>query len=249
MTEPRAKILIEMPARSGRPGAIAEGLGRKILNGEIRPGDALPAETVLIAQWAVSRTTLREAFKLLTAKGLVDARPKRGTIVRPPEDWNLLDPDVLGWQLRADNLNEIVVELFEIRRIIEPEGAALAAAQADEAARDTLKRTFALLETHAGDEQDLEVDVAFHKAILAAAGNRFLRPLGTVIETALRTTVKLSLNRPGGLRFSLPQHKAVLDAILAQDPTTAREAMRILIENAQADALSVARALNQRKTG
>src|SRR6266480_6010336 len=73
---------------------VVHAIGRKILGGELPPGALLPAEPELGA----SRTVLREAIKVLAAKGLVEARPKTGTRVRPRDAWNLLDPDVLAWQ-------------------------------------------------------------------------------------------------------------------------------------------------------
>ena len=75
-------------------GRIVHTLGRRILRGEINPGDALEAGSVM----AASRTALREAIRVLAAKGLVVARPKIGTRVTPRESWNLLDPDVMAWQ-------------------------------------------------------------------------------------------------------------------------------------------------------
>src|ERR1700761_9287418 len=109
---------VPRPPVAGLPGAIVEALGKKILNGELVPGDTLPAETVYLSQLGVSRTTLREAIKVLAAKGLVLAKPKTGTVVRAREHWNLLDPAVLLWQVAADGFADTLGELFEIRRLV-----------------------------------------------------------------------------------------------------------------------------------
>src|SRR4030095_14964908 len=80
--------------RGGLHGQIVHAIGRQILSGKIRPGELLPAQPGLPA----SRTVLREAIKVLAAKGLVESRPKTGTRVRPRHAWHLLDPDVMAWQ-------------------------------------------------------------------------------------------------------------------------------------------------------
>ncbi len=108
-------------------GRIVHTLGRRILRGEIRPGDALEAASAM----AASRTALREAIKVLAAKGLVEARPKVGTRVTPRESWNLLDPDVMAWQHDDALTPSFLRKLTEVRAVIEPQAAAFAAQRAD----------------------------------------------------------------------------------------------------------------------
>ena len=228
------------PPVAGLPGAIVESLGKKILNGELRPGDTLPAETVYLSQLGVSRTTLREAIKVLAAKGLVMAKPKTGTVVRAREHWNLLDPAVLTWEAASDGFADTMGELFEIRRLIEPEGAALAARRHDPAAAAAMRAAFAALQPQADAGPDaLEVDIHFHLTILTAAGNRYLSSLGAVVDTVIRSTARMALGRPGGLGHSMGLHQAVLDAVLARNEDTARAAMHRLLADAEADALQV----------
>ena len=235
-----AEIKGELLAMRGVPGAIAESLGRRILNGDILPGEALPPEAAFLAQAGVSRSSLREAIKTLSAKGLVEARPKVGTRVLPRRCWSLLDPAVLRWQFAADDLAENIADLFEIRRIVEPEAAALAARRATSPAIAAIAVTLAAMKTSLGDgAKALEADIDFHLSVLQASGNRFLQPFGNAIETALRSTVKLSLARPGGLGHSLPQHAAVAAAIEARDEAAARTAMLALIEAAELDTRGV----------
>lgn len=93
---------LDLPRTAGRPAQIARALGRRIVNGDLPPGAALPPEGELLDQMGVSRTTLREAFKILSAKGLVNPKPKVGTLVAPRAEWSMLDTDVLGWLFEGD---------------------------------------------------------------------------------------------------------------------------------------------------
>ena len=240
MNSTAAAVKIALHPGHGVPAAIAETIGRRILNGEIRPGDPLPPESVFLAQAGVSRSSLREAIKTLSAKGLVEARPKLGTRVLPRDRWSLLDTAVLRWQYAADDLGDTIAELFEMRRIVEPQAAALAARRADAAALARIDAALARMAAVAGQPaQALEADIAFHTAVLGACGNRFLKPFAGAVETALRATVKLSLHRPGGLGHSIPQHGAVARAIAARDEAGARDAMAALIAAAEQDTRDV----------
>ena len=104
-------------------GQVVYDLGCRILAGEVKPGDPLPQEWTLCDQMGVSRTVVREAIKSLAAKGLVESRAKRGTIVRPARVWNYLDPEVLDWQARADVDGRHLFHLTELRQTIEPPAA------------------------------------------------------------------------------------------------------------------------------
>lgn len=222
--------------RGDLPTQLANLIGRRILNGELRPGDQLPPETELLEESGVSRTTMREAIKLLVSKGLVEAKPKFGTRVRPSTDWSLLDPTVLRWQFdNRDDLEELLL-LFEIRRLIEPEAAALAAARGTNAKRDAIGKAYDALAVSSETQFNLiEADVDFHLAVLNAAENKYLLALGTVIEIAIKSTARFSRLRPGGLQHALPLHKTVYDSIVSRRPEVARAHMRALIDDAQED--------------
>src|SRR5919108_94538 len=118
--------------RRGLHGAVVHEIGVRIVRGELEPGDTLP-ENGLADEPAVSRTVVREAIKVLAAKRLVESRPKTGTRVRPRRDWNLLDPDVLAWQVEAGADTDFLAQALEVRRMIEPAAARLAAERAIEA--------------------------------------------------------------------------------------------------------------------
>ncbi|MDP8912578.1 MAG: GntR family transcriptional regulator, partial [Pseudomonadota bacterium] len=123
------------PRGTGRRlhGAIAHKLGVAILSGEYGPGDTLSGEVAFSEALDVSRSAYREAMQVLAAKGLVESRPKAGTRVLPRERWNLLDPDVLAWAFTGEPDIQLVRSLFELRAIIEPAAARLAAERRDRA--------------------------------------------------------------------------------------------------------------------
>ena len=159
-------------------GSIARKLGVAIVSGRIKPGETLDNEIDSSERMAVSRTAYREAVRILAAKGLVASRPKSGTQVCPRSAWHLLDPEVLSWLFESQPSQDFVVGLFELRLIIEPAAAALAAERrsADDLARmrDALQR----MERHGLANADGQsADREFHDAILAATRNPALRRL------------------------------------------------------------------------
>ncbi|MGK9231591.1 FadR family transcriptional regulator [Inquilinus limosus] len=222
-------------SRRSLHGQIAYDIGVRIVRGDIPPGTVLPNESDLSTQFSVSRTALREAIKVLAAKGLVESRPKTGTRVRPRSEWNMLDPDLLAWQFATQPMERLAKDLFEIRQIIEPAAAAMAAERGDDGQREAISRAFADMEAAPDGDASVEPDLRFHQSILAASNNEFLQPLGALIETAMASSFRITNNAPGALQVSLPLHRAVRDAILAREPETARKAMRVLLEDAAQD--------------
>jgi DNA-binding FadR family transcriptional regulator len=153
-------------AGTGPHMRVHDRLGLAIVRGDLAPGEALPAEVQLCTMLGVSRTAMREAVRGLAAKGLIDSRPKRGTLVRDPAHWNHLDPDVLRWRIEGSDLETYLAKMFQLRRATEPEAAALAAvaAGADDHAR--LEAGFQAM-VDAGDDNAawVEADLAFHRSI------------------------------------------------------------------------------------
>jgi DNA-binding FadR family transcriptional regulator len=217
-------------------GQVAHDLGRRILRGELAPGAVFPNEAEFSASLSVSRTALREAIKVLAAKGLVESRPKTGTRVRPRSDWNLLDPDVLAWQFAAGPFARFIKDLFELRQMIEPQAAAMAARRAGQAEIGRIEQAYRGME-EAGNDSELWIDpdLRFHQAIIRATGNELLWPLGAIIETALATSFRLSSAHWDGPIHSLPLHRAILDAIRERDPEAAHAAMQRLLADAAND--------------
>ncbi|HUL07554.1 MAG TPA: FadR/GntR family transcriptional regulator [Candidatus Acidoferrum sp.] len=217
-------------------GQVAHDLGGRILRGDLAPGAVLPNEADFSASLRVSRTALREAIKILAAKGLVESRPKTGTRVRPRADWNLLDPDVLAWQFAAGPFTRFIKDLFELRQMIEPQAAAMAARRAGSDEIERIEQAYFGMEA-AGNDSGLWIDpdLRFHQAIIRATGNELLWPLGAIIETALATSFRLSSAHWDGPIHSLPLHRAILEAIRRRDPEAAHAAMHRLLDGAADD--------------
>lgn len=211
--------------------SIVQHLGAAIVSGKYSEKRPFPVEADLCRQYAASRSVLREAVKMLTAKGLLGARPRQGTWVQPEDEWNLLDPDVLGWLLERKFCPALLVQFTQIRLAVEPEAAALAA-QGGPAARAAVRAGIErMLAAERGDEDPLEAQIAFHVAILRASGNRFYAQLRELIQTALRFSIRATNTYKGvHLTSLMDHHKIVADAILAGDPRRAADAMRALIQ-------------------
>lgn len=214
----------------GLPAQIAGEIGRRITLGELKAGEILPKESEFLANLRVSRTTLREALKILSTKGFIEAKPRLGTRVRSPEFWNTLDPIVLAWQGDADDQDALAEELFEIRSAIEPLAASLAARRGSDAEHAQIRTAFShMAEAHMTAEAAIEADISFHLQIFQAAHNRFLLPVSSVIRAALTISIPKTLKTFGGLQHSLKMHEAIIDAIEARDETRAAEAAERLI--------------------
>ena len=207
-------------------------IGRRIVSGEIRPGEQLPTA----AHVRASRGVVREAIKVLAAKGLVVSRPRTGTRVRPPESWNLLDPDVLAWRQAGLPRGAFLGKLTDVRLIIEPGAAELAARLAGPAQVWSLQVALrdmreALDRSPPDHEAYNEADVRFHRAVVQACDNDILEQMGAVVSTALLVAFNAAIRVPGLARASLPRHQAILDAIRRRQPNRARAAMTRLVQN------------------
>jgi GntR family galactonate operon transcriptional repressor len=214
---------------------LVETLGGEIVRGELRPGDVLPSEADLLHRFKVSRTVLREALQVLSAKGLVDARQRRGTVICDPVDWNQLDPMLLEWRRQPAASEQALQQLMEVRRIVEPPGAALAAVRAREPDRDRITAAYAGMRDA---DQDvgafIRADVEFHTAILEAAGNQFLLPIVHAIRTTLGASLRITNMWPDENRqVSLPLHAAILHAVLAGDAPGAARAMELHLDDTE----------------
>lgn len=207
---------------------MLDHLGKAIVTGAY-DGKPFPAEAELSAQHAVSRSVTREAVKMLTAKGLLTARPRQGTSIQPQDMWNLFDPDVLRWLLERKFSLSLLTQFNELRQAIEPAAAALAAACADARGIAGIEAGFArMVAADAGHEDVLDADIAFHLAVLRASANPFFAQFRDVVATALRTSIRYT-NRIAGRTADLAAHGRVRDAIVARDPEAARLAMAAII--------------------
>lgn len=217
-------------------GAIAHKLGTAILSGQYAPGDVLSGEVAFAEELKVSRSAYREAIQVLAAKGLVASRPKAGTRVLPRERWNLLDPEVLGWAFAGEPDVEFVRSLFELRAIVEPAAARLAAQRRSKAELKVMKDALAAMRQHTlTTEAGRAADRDFHNAILQATQNDALKVLSASIGAAVNWTTQFKQRSRALPRNPIPDHVKVYDAIVAGDPDAAANAMRALVDLALDD--------------
>lgn len=213
--------------------SIVQDLGVAIVTGTYSKENPFPVEADLCKQYNASRSVLREAVKMLTAKGLLNARPRQGTWVQPEESWNLLDPDVLRWLLERKFSLRLLIEFTQIRLAVEPCAAALAARSAGPAELSTISSAIErMLAAERGEDDPLESDIAFHSSVLRASGNPFYAQLRELIETALRFSIRRTNAYKGVRLASVMDHKKVSDAIFARDPQGAESAMRAIVQEA-----------------
>jgi DNA-binding FadR family transcriptional regulator len=207
---------------------LLDDVGRAIVTGHYDDGP-FPTEAELAKQHGVSRSVTREAVKMLTAKGLVSARPRQGTIVQPSSSWNLFDTDVLRWLLNRKFSLELLRQFSQLRAAIEPEAAALAAVLADARERSAISAGLQRMKAaDAGADDILEADIAFHVAVLKGSRNPFFAQFQDVVATALRSSIQFT-NRIKGHAASIPDHMAVEQAIIKRQPDKARAAMKKLV--------------------
>jgi len=223
-------------------GRIARDLGIAILSGRLPPGHQFETEVDASGRHKVSRAAYREAMRTLVAKGLVEARPKAGTRVTARHRWNLLDPDVLSWMFAEEPDLFLIESLFELRRIVEPEAAALAAMRRTEAHVERMRTALAAMtEFTLADPRGQQADELFHSVLLEAADNPYLRTLSSSVAAAVAWTTIYKQKEKPLARDPVPDHVRVLDAISAGDVDGARRSMGHLIELALLDTKSALR--------
>jgi DNA-binding FadR family transcriptional regulator len=230
--------LPRVPRGTGRRlhGAVAHKLGTAILSGEYAPGDTLSGEVEFSKTLDVSRSAYREAVQVLTAKGLVESRPKIGTRVLPRSRWNLLDPDVLAWAFAGEPDVDFIRSLFELRGIVEPAAAAFAAQRRERADLKIMRDSLNAMRRHTlATEAGRAADRDFHDAILHATRNDALIVLSASIGAAVSWTTQFKQRARALPRNPIPDHLRVYDAIAAGDATGASDAMRALVDLALED--------------
>jgi len=216
--------------------AIARTLGTAILGGELQPGDALDGEIEQALALGVSRTPYREAIRILVAKGLLESRPKAGTHVMPRARWNLLDPDILAWTFSGEPDAGFVSGLFELRGIIEPAAAALAAQRRTPAQIDAMRASLVAMARHGlASDAGQAADQQFHLSILEATHNDALASLASSVGAAVGLTTRFKQRHHALPRDPLPDHIAVFEGIAAGNGAQARRAMEELLQLAFAD--------------
>ena len=217
-------------------GTIARDLGILIVSGRYRPGEVLSNEVAASDRLHVSRTAYREALRILAAKGLVESRPRAGTRVSDRAKWHLLDPDVLSWIFEFEPDDHLLASLFELRKIFEPEAAALAAKRRSQEQLDRMAEGLQGMAEHTlAAEEGRIADQKFHSALLEATDNPFLASLTTSVGAAITWTTIFKQRNSPLQRDPVPDHQRVYDAIAAGDPEGARRARAELVDMAFLD--------------
>ena len=219
-------------------GQVAERIGIGIVCGDILPGEPLPSEMRICELMGVSRTVVREAIRMLAAKGFLETRQKSGTRVRSPEHWNHLDPDVLRWRLAATDIDSYLAKLFQLRDALDPTASVIASTAATDEDKARLAAAFQAMATAQDNEAFVVADIDFHKSIYLATRNEFFWPIAQMFEIALRQSFRIAVTGDHRTR-SLAEHREVMDAILAGDPERAREATITLLGHAATDLVEI----------
>jgi GntR family galactonate operon transcriptional repressor len=209
---------------------VAREIGLRIMRNDFKPGDALLKEPELSLQFNVSRPVLREALKMLDAKGLIESRPKIGTRVRQRIHWNLFDPDVIAWQNEAGPDLQFLLAVCEVRLMFEPMTAGLTATRATPEELALIEQSCQAMQDAVDSMADYIVaDLQFHTTICLAAHNEFLSRIITILDAPLRSSRLITSRLPGANQNAMPLHCAVANAIKHRDAGAAEEAMRKLV--------------------
>ncbi len=222
---------------------VTNDLGKAIISNHYKSGANLPTEAQLCEQYSVSRTAIREAVKMLSAKGLISSKPRQGIRVEPAENWNLYDTNVLDWLLHSSPSLEVLEEFLQVRMAIEPHAAALAAKNGDKAKIQKIKDALDVMEKAAriDDASMFDSDLAFHSSILQASGNRFIAKLKEFISTALSVSIQHTTPAKGDRMSIVEEHSKVYHAIANGEAERARNLTIYMIDEAMVF-------LNQEKT-
>jgi DNA-binding FadR family transcriptional regulator len=217
---------------------VADRVGLSIVRGDIGAGEALPSEMQICEMMDVSRTVVREVIRTLTGKGLVEARTRSGTRVRPPQRWNQLDPDVLRWRLELSDLDSYLAKLFQLRCAVEPAAAALAATHAEPDDVLSIQAAYEGMAAAKSNEEFVAADIAFHQAIYFATRNEFFWPIAQMFDVTLRQSFTIAARGSHRPR-ALVEHHAVLKAIAKRDADGARRATNVLLNNSVDDLVRI----------
>jgi DNA-binding FadR family transcriptional regulator len=209
---------------------VARTLSLRIIRREIEPGTVLPNEDALCRQFDVSRTVIREAIRVIATKGLVQVRPRIGTRVCNPAQWELSDSVLLKWRMESEPDIKLVQDLAELRNMIEPMAAGLAAERASESDIAVMTEAYADMEAATTIDEHIGADIRFHLSVIEASGNDLVvSTLRPVIENMLGSSFRRFIRSLEKTKQSLPVHKAVLRAITDGDSRGAILAMHKVI--------------------
>lgn len=226
-------LTAERPLPRNLVEQLSQRLGERILEGSYRPNQFLPDEDSLSAEFSVSRTVVREAVRLLVAKGMLEVRPRTGTRVLESQRWQLLDRDVLQWHQSIEVDGSRLAQLMELRQSVEPDAARYAATRRTEADIAAIRDALVLMEATSHRNREYVVaDARFHTAVLRAAHNQYLDALESAIFAGLLLSIRVTNPNPEQNERSLPLHAEIADAVVSGDPQRSYEAMKTHLADA-----------------
>lgn len=221
----------------GKIATAVSMLGEQIVAGAFPPDFPLPVEADLARELGVGRSVLREAIKVLAAKGMVSARPRHGTVILPRDQWNLFDQDVLHWLLRPGAVTpQLVRDILVARKIIEPEAARLAAVHSSDADKQAITAAYQAMTAAVADPvAAVEADRRFHTSVLIASHNMILTAFAPAITVILDAFFQISIQNPEVFPANLGAHGDVAKHIAAGDPDAAYQAMHKVLATTEHD--------------
>ena len=210
---------------------VIRQLGFDIIAGRYPAGSIILLDKEIMKRFKVSRTVVREASNALSAKGLIETKPRLGTRILPRERWNLFDPDVLGWYFMAGKDAGLTRSLAEIRLGMELEAAALAAERRTEEQAQMLLELADRMGQAGSDDEFARVDLDFHRLVAKASGNPFMASISSLVEVALSAAFRMSspTDDPAAMSKTVDAHRDIARAIEQKAPQKARDAMRSVI--------------------
>lgn len=212
---------------------LTHDLGIAIVKGVYPVGAGLPSEAEICTLYGVSRSSTREAVKMLSAKGLISSRPKQGIRVLAESHWNMFDTNVLNWILNSKPSLSLLREFTQVRIAIEPQAAALAAINASAEELNNIDKALSRMrEAEHGLDDPLEADIEFHTSILTATGNRFFEQLTDFIGTALRVSIRYTNKIKGVASADVGKHADIFESIKSGDPDRAKSTVLTILQEA-----------------
>ncbi len=209
----------------------------QILSGQLKAGSSIPTETEMTKQAGVSRTVIREAVHLLIAKSILSAEGKKGTRVQHFQNWNHLDADVISWVRSSRLASRFLEHVLEIRLIIEPEAAALAAMRASTADIFKIEEALEQMETaqHMQSEKSIMGDILFHESILLASDNIILARFKDLFSAAIEMSIELTFSQSEDIALTLLRHRELFEAIYLREHEKARKKAFSILEQSAKD--------------
>lgn len=208
-------------------GQVSQKVGERILEGSIQPGELLPDEIALCEEFGVSRTVIREAVKMLVAKGMLEVRQRIGTRVQDIRHWQMLDRDILLWHQGIEVDDSRIMRLLELRQSIEPDAARYAAERRTDADLEEIFSALNRMAKSLNESSEYVIaDAQFHIAILRAAHNPYLDSLENAIFAGLMLSIRVTNPDSERNKLSLPFHQNIAEVIQRQDAEGAYARMK-----------------------